>query len=463
MKNLRPIYWHQGLFLQPQHLQLTDVYNQSLLSPYLKHLNPHLWGVSRLKLDEQALQEGALVVEEGEFIFPDGACVSIPGNGIVQPRSFDPEIMEQGKPFKVYLGLRKMDDSGENAAQVPNLEDLSGVTARFATSEDPEEVPDLHGDGPPANIKRMTYVIKIFWETERDQLSKYSLIPMQEAYPELDEVKLSDAYVPPSVQIDASIELLGTIKDIHDRVAARTRRLEEYKAPRGAQVDRMEPDMFYLIMGLRTLSRYLYPLSHLLDTRGVHPWSVYLLLSQFAGELTTFSSTVSATGEGEDGRSGIPDYDHDDLSGCFNRMREIISMLLDEITFGPEAVIRLNPEDSYYVGQIESSIFDPRNVFYLAIHSQKEKKEIIDGITSVAKLSARENLDILITRSLPGLELAHMPVPPPGLPQVSTTVYFKVDTSSPQWNDVRRLGNIALAWDNAPEDMAAEIIVLRRS
>jgi type VI secretion system protein ImpJ len=56
-----------------------------------------------------------------------------------------------------------------------------------------------------------------------------------------------------------------------------------------------------------------------------------------------------------------------------------------------------------------------------------------------------------------------VPIPPPGLPQISSTVYFKIDTKSSQWDDVQRMNNIAMFWDEAPEDLVAEVIVLRRS
>ena len=29
----KPVFWYQGLFLQPQHFQQADLYNQSTLAP----------------------------------------------------------------------------------------------------------------------------------------------------------------------------------------------------------------------------------------------------------------------------------------------------------------------------------------------------------------------------------------------------------------------------------------------
>jgi type VI secretion system protein ImpJ len=415
-----------------------------------------------MKLDETALANRSLVVEEGDFIFPDGTAVEFPGNAIIQPRSLDESLTESERPFKVFLGLKKWDEA-ENVTTLPNLEDVSGVNTRFVATADPEETPDLYGEGPPAQVKRLSYVLKIFWETEKDQLNKYHLIPIAQVRPEIEEVKLSSEFMPPVLQIDSYAPLLVIIKDIFDKVAARCRRLEEYKTPSASQTSSLEPGVFFLVMGLRTLSRYVLRFSHIMDAPCIHPWNVYGLLCQLAGELTSFSQNISASGENRDGKNVVPKYKHEDLAYCFETLNSLISQLLDEITFGPEAIIRLNYEDPYYVGEMEKSVFSDRNVYYLAVNTESGHKEALEAIHSVAKLSSKENLHILITRALPGLELVHLPLPPPGLPQISTTLYFRIDVSSTQWNDVQSLGNIALHWDTAPEDMVAEIIVMRRS
>ena len=41
----RPLFWHQGLFLQPQHFQLEGLHTRSLLAPFHEFLTPHFWGV----------------------------------------------------------------------------------------------------------------------------------------------------------------------------------------------------------------------------------------------------------------------------------------------------------------------------------------------------------------------------------------------------------------------------------
>jgi type VI secretion system protein ImpJ len=68
----------------------------------------------------------------------------------------------------------------------------------------------------------------------------------------------------------------------------------------------------------------------------------------------------------------------------------------------------------------------------------------------------------LIAHALPGLELIHMAVAPQGLPRRSYSFYFRIEQVSQQWEIVEHEGTISLHWLDAPEDLKAEIVVLRR-
>ena len=66
----KPVFWHQGLFLQPQHFQLAEQNQQARLYPYHHYLQPHFWGVCRLQLLASSLSHRTCEIESGEFIFP---------------------------------------------------------------------------------------------------------------------------------------------------------------------------------------------------------------------------------------------------------------------------------------------------------------------------------------------------------------------------------------------------------
>jgi len=49
---IRPIFWYQGLFLQPQHFQRQDLLAQFRLQPFQTYMHPHFWGFGKLRIQE---------------------------------------------------------------------------------------------------------------------------------------------------------------------------------------------------------------------------------------------------------------------------------------------------------------------------------------------------------------------------------------------------------------------------
>lgn len=456
----RPLFWHQGLFLQPQHFQLFDRSFQSLLMPFHNFIEPHFWGIGEIEIQKTALGIKSFNLLKGIFLFPDGTYVVLPGNAVFEARTFNEAWVEGGKPFPIYIGIKRWNDAGENVTVLDTLENISVITTRFVSLADPEEVKDLHSGGPSGQIKRLHYVLKIIWETEREQFGDYILIPIAQLEKMGEEIRLSGRFVPPCLTISGSEPLLKLIKEMRDQLAARSRQLEEYKRQKGIQTAEFgSRDMVYLL-ALRSLNRYVPILFHFTEVQQVHPWAVYGVLRQLIGELSSFSEKVNVMGESGDGNRMLPNYDHLNLGECFSAAQALVTKLLDEITAGPEYVIRLVYDGTYYAAELKPAIFEGRNRFYLVLKTEADPKFVIQSVAAIAKLSSREHLPILIARALPGIGLEHLPVPPQELPRRANSIYFAVDHHSDQWALVQKGHNIALYWDNAPEDMEVELMVV---
>ncbi len=459
----RPLFWHQGLFLQPHYFQLEDVYFQSLLTPFHKFFGPHLWGTGNLEIQKAALGNRSFNLFKGEFLFPDMTYVAFPGNAIIEARSFEEDWVEGGKPLTVLVGIKKWNNSGENVTVQPDLDTLTNVTSRFVTTDEPEEVQDLHQGGPSAQVRKLNYLLKIFWGREIEQLGDYVLIPIAQLERSGEEIVLSEQFIPPCLIIAGSDSLMKLIKEIRDQIAARGRQLESYKKERGIHTAEFgSRDMVYLL-ALRSLNRYIAPLFHLTESRQVHPWTVYAVLRQLVGELSTFSDQINVMGELEDGTSLLPGYDHQNLWKCFLAAQELVTKLLDEITAGPEYMIQLVFDGTYFTAELSPLIFEGRNRFYLVVETEEDPQLIITSFQTIAKLNSRESLPLLIARALPGVKLEHLPTPPQELPRRAHSTYFRIDHHGDQWDQVQKGNNIALYWDSAPEDLKIELMVVGRS
>lgn len=455
----RPLFWHQGLFLQPQHFQLEDRYLQHLFRPVYKFLHPCIRGVGDLEIAQEALNGGTFSLIRGEFLFPDMSYTGFPGNALCEPRLFEDAWGEAGRPLTVYAGLKKFKSDGENVTVLEKLDNLAEVTTRFVTSTEPDQVQDLHRNGPDAQVKQLFYVLKLFFETEKEQLGDYTLIPIARLQREGEKVVLSEQFIPPCMNIAGSGVLFKLVGDIRDQLAARVHQLEGYKKERGIHTAEFGARDMVFLLALRSLNRYVPLLNHLTESDGAHPWDVYAVLRQLTGELSCFSTQVNLSDADTEDSGLLPAYNHESLWDCFSAARSLITVLLDEITAGPEYVLELAYDGAYFASEMPPAIFEGRNRFYLVFETDQDPDAFTASLETISKLSSREALPILIARSLPGLTLEHLPTPPQELPRRPRSIYFRINHHGEQWAQVQKGNNIALYWDAAPQDLKIELMV----
>ena len=458
----KPLFWHQGLFLQPQHLQLADRWTQSLTAQAMEYLAPWLWGVAGMQIQAAALENRSFQLLEGEFVFPDGTLASVPTNALLAPRNFEDAWQDGSQPFGVYLGLRKWNPAGQNVTVVPSLDNLGEVNTRFVTHSEAGQVPDLHQNGPEAQVQQMYLLLKIFWETEIETLGDWELIPIARLERDQDRIQLTPGFVPPCLTIAADQGLLAQVKEVRDQICARSRQLEAYKSERGLHSAEFGSRDMVFLLALRSLNRYASFLEHLVASRKVHPWQVYGLLRQLVGELSTFSGQTSYDGSTPESKA-LPAYDHRNPGPCFHAVQQAVTRLLDEITAGPDYVLAMEFDGTYYATELPPAVFEGRNRFYLMVESEADPAAILDSMATIAKLGSRESLPILIARSLSGIKMTALETVPQSLPRKAGALYFQIDHHDDQWSKVIQGHNLALYWDAAPEDLKIELMIVARS
>ncbi|MCK5262095.1 MAG: type VI secretion system baseplate subunit TssK [Gammaproteobacteria bacterium] len=461
MDNNKPVFWHQGLFLQPQHFQMAERYQQSLLYPYHAFQQPHFWGVCSIEMQSASLTHRACEVEKGEFIFPDGTFVSVPDNGIVTPRSFDSEWVDPDKPFTIYLAIHKYNKFGDNVTVVNEINDVNDVNTRFVSTANPENVKDMYVDGPEAQVKFLRHVVKIVFDNEKDNMNDYELIPVAQVIRDGDELMYNRQFVPPTVALSAVPELARLVKDVRDEIMGRALQLSAYKAPVHAKKG-FDANLLRYKMALQSLSRFVPRLFHLSECGDVHPWMVYGVLRELAGEVSTFTDRITVLGETADGERLIPPYNHSDIGYCFSSASSLITQLLNEITIGPQYLVEMTRDEVAFSADVPNEFFTEHVDFYLIVNTMESFEEAQQSLLTAAKLSSRDTVEVLVERSLPGVGMIYLPAPPPGLPRRPNSYYLRLDVHDDQWSSVERQQNVSLLWEEAPEDTKIELVVVRK-
>src|SRR5690606_27361459 len=113
-KGLRQVFWGQGSFLSPQHLQAQDRWQQDYSLSLHARLAPFYWGFERLEIREDALANGvvdldafSLYTREGEWIGGGSAHARVRGNARTPARNIA-ELRVPGKdPISLYLAMQR--------------------------------------------------------------------------------------------------------------------------------------------------------------------------------------------------------------------------------------------------------------------------------------------------------------------------------------------------------------------
>lgn len=461
MNKSKPVFWHQGLFLQPQHFQLLDQYQESRFDPYQSYLQPHFWGVCQIEMLASSLNHRTCEIESGEFIFPDGTHASVPGNALVSPRSFEDEWVDPEKPFTIYLGLHKLSQFDDNATVLANLDQHADATTRFVTTSVAEDVKDAYIEGSDAQVKFMRFALKIVFDHEKEELSDYELIPIAQVMRDGDSIVYNRHYLPPCVSIASVPELTRIIKEVRDEITGRAMQLSAYKSPVHAKKE-FDANMLRYKMALQSLSRFVPRLFHFTETGSVHPWAVYGALRELVGEISTFTDRVSVLGETADGERLVPAYDHSNLGDCFTKASTMVSQLLNEITIGPQHLAEMKFDQVAFTTDVPAKFFSDHVDFYLIVNTVEDFEESQKSLLTAAKLSSRDMVETLLERSLPGVGMIYLASAPPGLPRRPNSYYLRLDIRDDQWAAVERQQNIALLWSEAPADTTVELVVVRK-
>ena len=454
-------YWHQGMFLQPQHFQRLEQTQQFYRKPLYEATSPYFWGIGYLELAIDALTARSFEIRTARAIFQDQTYVEFPGNAVISARSFDQIWTATDVPLDVYLGLKKLSAVAPNVTVVDSLNDAAVVSSRMVSLGDAHQMPDLYGSGPAANMPTVLFVPKIFFGPEIETLGDYDLIPIAKLVRDIDTIRLVPQSVPPSYALAGSRLLSDVLNDIRDDMTGRLRQITEYKIPRDMQRQELDPDYLLLLQAVQALNR-LVPLAvHLAETDQIHPWTVYGFLRMCVGELSTFSDRTDVMGRQSDKDEGMPRYDHLNLGPCFLAARKLISQLLSEISVGPEFYAYLEPRGDFLVGALPSEFFATRNRFYLVTKTGSNNERLSQDFVKTVRIASTSQLPSLIDLALPGIDLIEVLTPPQGLPQRPNTRYYRIEQMTQAWEAVEQEGELAMFWAQAPEDLRVEVVVLR--
>lgn len=457
----KPIFWEQGLFLHPQHFQLATVQQEWHQAAMAHQLMPFLWGLQRCTINESILNNGVFELTELELLLPSGERLYLGENTTLPARSFQDIWDKPDLPLDVWLGLAPFSFTGGNVHKTDSPENAP-ENCRFTAPLSPDEIPDLFGSGPRAEVCTLRYNLRLcFGPHEGSDLQR---LPLTRLLRDGDRVYLDTQFAPPCVNIHTSNSLRVLLRDVRDTLISRCKQLEEYKIVGGdlssnAGISNLQGLLLFSVLG--ALSRHVPRLHLMLQAPQWHPWQAYISLCELVGELSVFSASLSPLGETSQGVKALPDYNHEDPFPCFSAAASIIARLVNTLVIGPDYTFPLEERRGCLGTIMPQSACSNSHAYWLLLRSA-EWKELPMLVQHYAKLAPAADMPAIVARALPGIRLTGVDQPPAGLPRRGDTQYFRIDQTDPLWQKVLETGEIAFLLPDAPADMTAQLTIIQR-
>ena len=429
------VHWHEGMFLRPHHFQAATRHGRHLGSLGDKWDLHYNWGLRSIELDEAAVANHQLVISALKARLRDGTLVSIPEDGSLATVDLKPAF-EQKQSLDVYLAVPVFQSKRANVA-TDGLSD----GARYAVETIPVTDENTGQDEQPLPVRRLNFRVLL----STDDLTGFETVPIariEKLSAANAAPRLEPTYIPPVLACDGWKALHhGILRNTYERIGTKIELLVSQALARRIAVDSLSAGDALIIAHLRELNEAYALLGVLITAEGVHPFPAYVELCRLVGQLSIFGAARRPP--------ELPAYNHDDLGGCFGRVKVYIDSLLYEIVepaykvapfvgAGLRMQVDLHPEWLESAWQMFVGVHSPR------LSAEECVRLLTRGGLLDMKLGSAGRVEEIFKFGATGLKFEYKAGPPGVLPSGRT--YFQVNRDSQQqeWDDVRRSLTLAI-------------------
>jgi type VI secretion system protein ImpJ len=421
------------MFLRPQHLQAAHRHLAHLLATNARWDNPYNWGLRRFELDAEALANHRFLVRALQVRFRDGTVVSVPEDGMLPTLELKSAL--QSEPtITVSVAIPVLQLGHANQA-----DEKRNANGRYRVSifDLEDENSGLHPR--PVQLRRPN--LRLLLST--DDPAGYESVPVArlEKSPEASGIpRIHTPYIPPLLACSAWTPLsAGIIEALFDRISRKSDLLAQLLTARGITLDSHAQGDALLVSQMRSLNEAAAVLKNLAMVQWIHPLIAYMELIRLVGQLAIFSDSRRLP--------VLPDYDHDDLAGCFYQIKIYLDALLDRLV---EPGYKQRPFEG--VGQRMQVTLEPAWLeagwdLYVGVKSTIPAQEriglLVRGRLDM-KIGSSERVDRIFDRGGAGLTFAYIPTPPRALPSAEGLIYLQVNRDADEWQHVQKSLSLAI-------------------
>jgi type VI secretion system ImpJ/VasE family protein len=279
------IHWHEGLFLQPHHLQQLQKGTHDLVSTERQLQFPYPYGIVEARLSPDELESMRLRFDRLHVVMPGGVQVRFPQDAELPSLDVRQAFASSGGNFTVYLGVPLW--FSDRANTLPLTTDGDSRAKLLYRLAEVEQADENTGENPKAMLVRRINARLLLENEDRSDLEVIPLLRIVRGVGEQVGLPRQDPeFVGPCLLLRGSPVLRELTRDLASQVVASRQELVVQLTRGGFSLENLRGMLFEQVMRLRTLNRFAGKLPALAEAPSVTPFAIYLELRELLGELT---------------------------------------------------------------------------------------------------------------------------------------------------------------------------------
>lgn len=442
------VHWHEGLFLQPHHLQIMQRRFQQDVRAARSLLTPYAFGVVESRIAQDDLADGRVRFERLRVIMPSGQEVLFPEDANLPALDIKTELVRSQGPMEIMLAVPLLARNRANAFR-PGEQADPRIKLLFMPEEAREVTDENTGENPQAIHFRKVNARVVF---KAEDLSDMEFIPLlrvvRASGEDMGKPRQDPDFVPPSLLLRSSPVLHDMLRELTAQLNASREQLR-IKVTTGGLGLEVKWD---LTLRLTTLNRFCGSLPAVVDEGTISPFAMYLQLRELLGELLALNP--------DKGVFECEAYNHLDPLRSFKELdRKIRAEIRVSRATEPLRVVFAG-SPGLLRATLEPQHLEKPTGYYLGIKTKvdRTKLALYVGDSNKFKLMPRSMEQVAIF----GVEIKEENYPPLELPGQSDLHYFRVLPASNQrrWDQIKQDKAISVVWNNVEFDLTDATVTL---
>ncbi len=430
MRHLSKVVWFEGMYLAPQHFQAQAHSFEDLVHFSTSNLWFEPYGILGQELDAESLRNGLVAIKHGRGVFPDGLIYHFPNSDPAPPpRNILDVFPVTHESTLLYLAVPPYQRGKANCAASNSQESWN---LRFSLEPKTLANQNTGTDEQTVNLARKN--IRFLLE-EEDPADLVRLPIARITRDAAGHLAYDASYIPPCLQINSAPRLLTIARRLVDILEDKSRGLALARGLGGRSgFSSKEIASFWFV---HTINSSLAVMRHLTETERGHPEQLYVEMARLGGALCTFGLDSQP--------ENLPLYDHLNLTECIEKLDAHIRSHLELVVPSNCILIPVKQTSQYfYEGEITDQRCLDRARWIFAVRSDIGEIELINRSQRLVKICSQELLPEVVKASLPGLPLAHLPLPPSAVAPKVEFQYFGVSRTGNAWESISKTRKVGI-------------------